>query len=292
MKKILKKTYQWYMLYGVLLAAFLLYFCFPSEAFKDYFINIVSRANPHVLVSVEDARPSLALGVTFLNARFSPKTNPDIPLFKAKKITVRPNLGYIWGKGSSYSFNCLGYGGKIKGKISFKENVHAQPFDVMVQLQDIHLETSDYVAELIGPGSKGIVNGTITLEGQQHSLLNGSGEAELKILNGRVPLQDPLFNLEFIDFDELQAKVMLKSRQMEVNQLKIKGKEIQGTLSGTIRLDREFVKSRLDLDGTLAFHRTLFSRETDTFDTKSSEKPLMLPFTIYGTIEAPEYRVS
>ena len=292
MKKILKKTYQWYLLYGVLLTSFLLYFCFPSDALKDYFINTVGSVNPHLLVSVEDARPSLALGVTFLNARFSPKTNPDILLFKAEKITIRPNLGFIWGKGYTYSFNCQGYGGKIEGKICFKENIRAYPVDVMVNLKNIHLETSDYVAELIGHDSKGVVSGIITLKGQPNSLLNGTGKAEFTILNGRVPLREPLFNLESVDFDELQVKLVLKNRQMAISQLKLTGQEIQGKLSGTIRLNRDLVKSRLDLDGTLAFQKTLFSRDTGSFESESAEKPLMLPFTIYGTIEDPEYRIS
>ena len=67
---------------------------------------------------------------------------------------------------------------------------------------------------------------------------------------------------------------------------------MQGTLTGTVRLNREFVKSRLDLNGTVAFHKTLFSRDTGPLETESPEKAFMLPFAISGTIEDPEYRFS
>ena len=292
MKKLLKKTYPWYLLCGVLLTACLLYFCFPAEIFKNYFINKVSSINPHILVSIEDARPSFTLGVTFLNARFSPKTNPDILLFKAEKITIRPDMGSIFGERPSYSFNCHGYGGKIKGRICFTESIGTHPFDVMANLKDIHLNACEYFAGLIGRDSKGVLSGTITLEGQANSLINGTGEAALKISNGSVPLRKPLFNLESIDFDELQVKLVLKNRQMAISQLKLEGRKMQGSLTGTIRLNRAFVKSRLDLDGTVAFHKTLFSRDTGSLETESPEKALKLPFAISGTIEDPEYRFS
>ncbi len=90
MKFQLKKTYQGYILYGILLTVSLLYFYFPSDTFRDYFIKAVSSANPQVMVSVENVRPSLLLGVNLFNTRVSLQTNPDMQLFSAKRITIRP----------------------------------------------------------------------------------------------------------------------------------------------------------------------------------------------------------
>jgi type II secretion system protein N len=293
MEKILKNTYQWYILYGILLTACLLYFCFPSDTFRDYFIKTVSSTNPQVLVSVEDVRPSLALGVKFLNAELSPRTNPEIQLFSAESITIKPGIGSFFGGKSSYRFDCQGYGGNIKGTFQFEKNNLETPLDASITLEDIYIDDFIWLSTLTGYNPKGTLNGTITLERQSNLLIHGTGEANLKISDGSVALKEPFLDFESINFDEIQVKLALKNRNIELSHFNMRGQEIQGTLSGTIRLNRDFLKSRLELDGNIELLEAVFNRNKEDSDKNAfMQGSVKLPFKITGTIEAPEFKFS
>ena len=271
----------------------LLYFCFPSDTFRDYFIKTVSNVNPKVLVSVEDVRPSLALGVKILNAELSSKTNPEMQLFSAEKITIRPRIGSFFGSKSSYRFNCKGYGGNIKGNFQYDKNSLEPPLDASITLEDIYIDDLIWLSTLTGYNPKGTLNGTVTLERQTNLLTHGTGEANLKISDGSVALKEPFLDLESINFDEIQVKLALKNRNIELSHFKMRGQEIQGTLSGTIRLNGDFMKSRLELDGNIELLEALFNRNKEDSDKKAfMQGPLKLPFKITGTIEAPEFNFS
>jgi len=293
MGKIIKKTYQGYILYGILLTVCLLYFCFPSNTFRDYFTKTVSSISPQVLVSVEDVRPSLALGVKFLNAKVSPRTNPEMQFFSAESITFSPRIGSFFGSKSSYLFNCQSYGGNIKGTFQFEKNNPETPFDASITLENIYIENLIWLSTPTEYNPKGTLSGTVTLEKQTNSLTHGTGEANLKISNGSVALKEPFLDLESINFDEIQVKLALKNRNIELSHFKMRGQEIQGTLSGTIRLNREFLKSRLELDGNIELQKAMFNRNSENSDKNVlMQGNLKLPFKITGTIEMPKFNFS
>lgn len=294
MKITLKKTYQGYIFYGILLTLCLLYFGFPSDTFRDYFIKAVSRANPQVMVSIEDIRPSLTLGVILLNTRFSLQTNPHVLLFSAKRITIRPGIWSFLTGNLRYNFNCLTNDGEIEGFFQCKKNDNENILNSSFELKDILIDDFNYLSTLIGHNSRGTVNGTVTLKGQTNILLKGTGKANLKISDGTVALKKPLFDLETINFDELLVKLALKNQQIKVTHFKLKGKELQGTLSGDIRLNRNFMNSRLDLDGTIKLlTASFFKYDKGELDTNGFiQNPLELLFEISGTIEKPEYNFS
>ncbi len=293
MKQIFKKTYQGYILYGFLLTICLLYFCFPSDAFRDYFIKAVSSTNPQVMVSIEEVRPSLLLGVILLNSRFSLKTNPKEPLFSLKKIAIRKGIWPLLTGKSKYNFNIRVRDGEVEGFFQTKENKNVNFVNTSFEFQNISIDDFSYLSNLIGLNTRGTANGKVTLEGQTDTLLRGTGNARLKITKGTVALEDPLFNLETINFEELLIKLALKDNKIELTHFKINGKELQGTLTGVIRLNHDFMNSRLDLEGTVKLlSASFFNRENGSDTDEFRQDPLELPFKVRGTIEKPEYNFS
>jgi len=290
---IIKKTYQWYILYGILLTVCFLYICFPSDTFRDHFIKAVRSANPQIMVSVKDVRPSLLLGVVLLDTRFSLQKNPHRQLFSAESITIRPGIWSWLTGGSRYNFNCRKYEGEIEGFFQFKED-NKNLFDTSFKLTDIPLDDFHYLSTVFGHDSTGTVNGTVTLEGQPNMLLQGTGTANLKILEGTVVLKEPLFDLKTINFDEILVKLSLKKQKIELAHFKLKGKEIQGTLSGDIILSRNFWNSRLDLDGSIHLQPgSLFNyKKGEPGISEFMQDPLELLFKVSGTIEKPIYKFS
>jgi type II secretion system protein N len=244
-------------------------------------------------VSVEDVKPYFALGLKFLNATFTSVENPELQLFYADHITIRPRLGNIFGSKSTYGFNCESYGGNIKGTLHFEKNIQPPPLDAAITLENIYIDDLIWLSDLTGYNPTGILNGTVSLEKKTDWLFHGTGEANLKISNGSVALKEPFLGLDKIHYDDIQVKLALKNRNIELSHFKMKGQEVHGTLSGTIRVNRVFLKSRLELHGRIELLEALFDRSTENSDKKTFiQGPLKLPFKITGTIEAPEFRFS
>ena len=85
---------------------------------------------------------------------------------------------------------------------------------------------------------------------------------------------------------------MFKEQKIELSHVKLKGRKIQGTLSGKIRLKRDYLKSSLDLKGTIELFSALFTSETGNSDAAEfHRKPLKFKFTIYGTITEPKFKL-
>ncbi len=287
MKKLTSKnkTYLGYILYGIVLTVCLLYLFFPSDAFRDYLITSVNTMNPRFQFSVEDARPSLPFGVKFRQAELSLKEDPDLRLFIAESLMIRPEIwSFLKGK-SGFIFSCDAYGGNLRGHLRFSENGFTPPFSTSIKLKDIIIDDYSYLSALIGRNSSGVLGGAVTYKG----LTDGTGEANLKITDGSMELLEPFLNLDAIEFDELLVKLVLKKQKIELSHVKLKGRKIQGTMAGTIKLKRDFLKSSLDMKGTVELLTTLFNSDTGNPDTgELTGEPLKMPFAVYGTITEPK----
>ncbi len=286
------KIYLGYILYGMILTAGLLYYCFPSDAVREYVQASVSRINPQLHVSVGKVRPSFLFGLKFLKTELSQKADPETGLFKVDSLLMRPEIwSFLLGK-SRYYFRCRAYGGDVKGHVHFLGGGLKSPIAASVELRDISIDHYAPLSTLIGRHVKGALGGTITYSGQDDLLKKGVGEANLRILDGSMQLLQPFLHLESIDFDELRAKLVLKNQKIDLSHVKLEGKDIKGTLSGTISLRKQFMKSGLNLKGTIELLPEMFLKgDEGTLDREMfPEQPLETPFSISGTIAEPKFK--
>jgi len=203
---------------------------------------------------------------------------------------IRPAIWSLMQGKSRYRFNCRAYGGNLIGSLQFSENSMKPRFSTSVELTNINIDDFTIPSTVIGFDSTGTLDGTISYSEQTYLLADGTGEANLNILNGKITLFEQFFNLDSIDFDELLIKLSLRDQKIELSHVKLKGPKIQGTLSGSIRLKTDFLKSGLDLTGTIELLDALFEIEKGRLDTAKLPRQLMqLPFTIHGTIAEPKF---
>jgi type II secretion system protein N len=104
---------------------------------------------------------------------------------------------------------------------------------------------------LIGGDIEGILDGTFSLKGKPDSLIDGAVEADLRLTQGRLKVRGAFLNLESIDLAEVVIKASGNLPKLEVNSVKVKGQQFQGSLSGTIRIEDDFEKSDINFKGTL-----------------------------------------
>ena len=286
-----------YILYGILLMIVLLYYRFPSDALGDYLQSTADEINPRYHVLVGKVRPSFPFGVKFLKARVSFRENPGTSLFMAESLLIRPGLWSFLKGESKYRFDCLAYGGDIKGSVNFSDNggeASERPFTTSMELRDLRINDYEYLFTLIGRNVKGILGGIVKYSGQSNLLINGTGEANLRISDGSVELLQPIFSLESVSFDDLWIKMILDKTKIKLTHVELKGREIKGTLSGTIGLKQDFSRSRLALRGSIEPLEGFFKGENGAPRIMKLFKRRLrkgkLSFVIRGTPADPKIR--
>ena len=275
----------------------LLYYRFPSDALGDYLQSTADEINPRYHVLVGKVRPSFPFGMKFLKTRVSLRENRDTNLFMAESLLIKPGLWSFLKGESKYWFDCLAYGGDIKGSVNFSDNsgeASERLFTTSMELRDIRINDYEYLFTLIGRNVKGVLGGIITYSGQGSLLINGTGEANLRISDGSVELLQPIFSLESVSFDDLWIKMILEKTKIKLTRVELEGREIKGTLSGTIGLKQNFSRSRLALRGSIEPLEGFFKGENGAPRIMKLFKRRLrkgkLSFVVRGTPADPKIR--
>lgn len=296
MKQIIWKNKKWfgYTLYVIVLTVALLYYRFPSDLFIDYLQATAHRIDPGLRLSIKEVSPSFPFGLKCIQSELSSREGSERVIFKAHSLLIRPDVwSFVQGK-FRYHFECLAYDGGLRGNIHFTKNNFRAPFTTAIEVKDIFIGNNALLQGAIGRYVEGVLSGTITYNGQNWNLSDGEGEADLRLSRGRVELLQPILSLEAIEFDEILIKLVLQNQKVDLNQVELKGREIRGTLSGTINLKKDLLKSSLDLSGSIEPFADFFQNLTGTRDTmklfQQRLKRGRLIFTIRGTISNPQMK--
>ncbi len=296
MKQFISRNKGWlgYTLYCIILTAALLYYRFPSDALAGYLRTRINKFNAPLSLSIDRIKPWPPFGLKFGQTGISLKDRPGIEIFRTDSLLVSPEAwSFLKGK-RKYRFKCLGYGGSARGCISFDENSTAAPFTTEIALENIRIGTLRYLKDLIGRDVDGILSGTISYSGQGKDLMAGTGEASLKLLEGRVELLFPILSLGSIDFHEVSMDMALKGQNINLTRFDLKGPQVRSTLSGTIGLKRDLGRSTLELKGRIEPFASIFKnagglRNTMRLLGKGLKKGAF-SFIISGTIREPKIR--
>lgn len=296
MKRFISKNKKWlgYLLFALILTVALLYYRFPSDALRDYLQAMADRANPPLALSVDRVEPSFPIGLKLVETQVALKNIPDRVILRADSLLLKPRLWSLLRGKPEYCFHCLAYKGDLIGCVYFKKDRTRAFIDTEIDLRNIRVGDYAYLSHLIGRHVEGTLDGTVSYRGQYNLLMDGSGEANLRLSHGRVELLQPFLTFESIEFNEMEIEIVLKKQQINLARLELKGQQLHGTLSGTITLKQEFAKSSLDLKGTIEpfaefFKSTEGIRDTVALFTKRLKKGTF-SFVIHGTLGEPKIK--
>jgi len=297
MRNFIAKNKKWfgYILFCIIIAGGLLYYRFPSDALRDYLQKTANNVNNSVTLSIDQVKPLLPFGIKLVHSELFLKGKLSRKLFRSDILTIKSSPWSFFKEISKYCFKCLSYGGDITGCVYFKSSMKA-PFDTEIELRDIHIAEHEHLKDFIGREIDGILSATIFYKGEHKNLIGGTGEAHVTLAEGKIALLVPVLSIESIEFDEIKSNMALKKQTINLKHVELKGPLLKSTLSGTIRLKKEFTKSALNLKGTIEPYASFFKDMKDISNTMSFFKQRMkegvLPFIIYGTIEEPKVRLT
>jgi len=291
------KNKKWlgYALYSIVLLAVLLYLRFPSGVLEDYLRTQAESAFPRYSVSIGEAEPSLPPGLKITHTSVSTKGEPRVSLLKAESLSLRPDFWSLLQGKLKISIDSRLYGGSVHGWIHFVGRNWKGPFTASLELKNLSLSEYAYLSTFLDREVSGSLAGTISYANGEKTLLEGTGKTDLRVLNGKVEFSEPLFSIESVRFDELLIRLDIKNRIIDLKQVEVKGSDVQGTLSGSIRLQREFSKSVLDLRGEVepmaGFIKSSQEAARAMDLLKRRLKRGKLQFVVRGTLETPRVKL-
>jgi type II secretion system protein N len=238
-----KKKWFLYSIYAVALAAFFVYYLFPTERLKAFVVMQVGRVNPALRVTVAKAGLMLPPGVRLQRVQVD---HDSAPLLFADDLVILPHLKTLLSDRKLYSFRLKTYEGTITGTAEIDDSGQ-MTIDAVVaglKLSDIPL-----FKRLSANHIEGILGGKfayVAASGKPEAL-----DVNLDINNMAVTLGVPLFTLDRVHFDKVLADAVLRNRRLEISRVAMTGDEIEGHLAGSASLNTDLMHSIVNLNGTL-----------------------------------------
>jgi len=288
------KKYIFYVLYSVILLIVLLYFRFPSGAFKEYIRANINSISPENILLIREVKPAFPVGISLVNARFSKRANPDIRYFTADSITVRPQIwSFLLGR-LKFDFLCNVNKGLVEGNICFIEKKIGSPFKSSIEFKSIKIAEASSFSSLIECDLNGKLDGALTYSSSgDEKLLDGTGEAEFNIKGGRINFFQPIPMFDSIEFEDLSVRCLMEKRKLRLNHFELLGQEMTGTLSGEIRLNNDISKSAVNIKGSIELSPEFFKNRKDSSAFFSYFRQRMkngrISFMLTGNFSEPRF---
>ncbi|MBN2256176.1 MAG: type II secretion system protein GspN [Deltaproteobacteria bacterium] len=243
-----KKQIGAYIIYTVLATLAFLYLLFPSEAIERHIISAVTQTNPNLAFSIGTVTLGFPPALDMENVSLRSPRYPESPL-KADRVTVSPSVKGLLTGTPTMSVHTRAYDGAIRGGIGFKNGSKNPVMTIRADGDKINVGKCPYIASVMRRTITGTMKGTLTYDGTYDEIIKGSGSADILLENGSFQLLKNMFGFDKIDFDRITATMTLKDRVLKITQAELVSRQLRGTLSGSIYLTPDIMKSRLTLTG-------------------------------------------
>lgn len=282
----------YYCLYSFVAGLFFLWVLFPADDFADYLETTASRFGSGMTIQIESARPSLTLGLVMKGVVISKGESMNID---AGYLYVRPGYFSLLGKTPAVSFKAEVFGGSVKGKIRWDKSPKGGTGAEKLTLVDIDL--AKFKDQVKGFMPNVAIQGILNADGGYSPEGRGNGLLNLSIKNLVIQPAEPLFTITTLNFSDVTASMDIKNRKMEIENCVIEGKEIDGSMKGSVFMREPFDRSTLRLTGTLKPEKTLLDQLSQTMPIEAVVGNAMneegeIPFTVSGMISDPRYSLS
>jgi type II secretion system protein N len=285
------KNKKWlgYTLYVVLVTLVLLYYLFPARAVEEFVDNSIRRINPALGFKAEKVRPWVPAGMRISGGQIYVNDSSVTPVFKTDTMYIMARiLKLIQGK---YSFDLDGtaYSGEISGRFDSGDN-NAETFDSELVFKDLDLAGYEFPAGRFQHKITGLVSGEIVYNNDS---AGGNGMAQLRLNNGRLQFQTPIFGINAIDLQNIDLELELQNKRIKIEKAELTGSEVKGVMNGFILLHSDIKLSQLKLTGTLEPLAEFYKNYPEIRELlKSMNKRVKRGqyfYSITGTLGAPAF---
>ncbi len=274
-----------YSVYIIIVTVFFLYYLFPSEDVKDYALFYANKAAPDVKVDIENIELTFPPGLLFnhVTIYYHGKS-----YFKAEKLQAIPGILSLLKSDLTVYFKSSLYDGVVKGKVTMPLKKSNRIF-VTADIDDIQLSTMLALKEFIPHNLSGVLKGAVTYLREENSN-QASAESDLQLIDCGIDFMTPLYGIENIRFNEIDAGFVLKGNRLKIEQITGSGNDLDADISGFVMIMNKMDKSILSMDGEISPHPSLLGKMAQVKNfIKSRSGKKGVGFRIRGTLAHPTF---
>ncbi|KPK25972.1 MAG: hypothetical protein AMJ61_10320 [Desulfobacterales bacterium SG8_35_2] len=285
------KNKKWlgYTLYVVLVTLALLYYLFPSQAVEEFVDNSIRRINPALGFKAEKIGPWVPAGMRISGGLVYVNGSPVTPVFKTDTMYIMARILKLIRGNYSFGLDAKAYSGEINGRFDSKDD-NGETFESELVFKDLDLAGYEFPTGRFQHKITGLVSGDIAYNNDS---AGENGRAKLRLNNGRLQFQVPIFGVNSIDLQNIDIELELQNRRIKIEKAELSGSEVKGVLNGFILLDSDITLSQLKLTGTLEPLAEFYKNYPEIRELlKSMNKRVKRGqyfYSITGTLGAPAF---
>ncbi len=282
----MKNAGKWllYSTYIMAVAVFFIYYLFPSDAVKKQIEFHLNRANPKLNIMVDNIRPAFPIGLKLYNVSLYHLY--DL-LIEAEQINITYGFLSFFRPKTTLFFKSGAYEGILKGRA----DITADKLMINADLSGIMTKDISVLQDLFNRKISGMLSGKITYSGNRK--FAGTANAKLNLSDCEVEVLTPLFNLESFTFDSVEANAVMDNRKFQIKQCVVRGRQIDGNISGFIDIEDPVNKSVLNLTAKIKPHPLFLADLRKAFPVdllfKKRQNKNGFPVRLSGTLDEPVF---
>lgn len=289
------KNKKWlgYTLYVVLVGLLLLYFLFPVQAVEDIVDGSVSRVNPELGFKAVKISPSLPPGLSISGGKIFFRNAAGPPVFAVDSMYIRPQVLKLFSGKYNVKLSGTAYKGDIKGTFRLGDG-DGKTLESELIFEELDIGSYDLLAQKLQHKLTGMFSGNVVF-GRDSANEAGNGRADLKLTDGQLLFENPIFGINSVDLQNIVLELELQNRNVTIVKGELTGPEMNAALAGSIQLQPDVKNSQLNLKGTLEplpeFYRKYPEIRELLKSMKKRVKRGQYFFAITGTLDQPRFRL-
>jgi type II secretion system protein N len=286
----MKKKWLLYLLFTLILTTFFIYYLFPADQIKNYMVFHLNKTHPDINITIDQIKPAFPPGVWLYDITIYQTSDTLLTL---EQVKIVPNLLSLFGSKIIFFFKANTCDGIIDGKGELTHNTAFSKIHVDATFSDIQISEIHALRRLNARNISGVLEGHVTYSKDQTS--GEDVRAMLIISDGEIELLNPILMLESIAFNIIESDIVVKNRKVQFKQCSLKGHQMDGSIAGSIILEKPLERSVLKLVGTIRPHPTFLASLEKDFPKHLIPKKFFskngLPIKLSGTIEKPSFSI-
>ncbi len=203
----------------------------------------------------------------------------------ATKLLFHPRLSAIFSGRLGLDVRAVLDTGDARARIGTPILSIGDPVEAVFDIEDMDPAP---LARLVAAGRqvKGLISGQATLSGSPGSLQKAQAKVSFVWKDGSIPLSVPAIPVDALAFKTLEVAASMDKGMLTIEQAELSG-DISGTVKGSVRVQDNVERSRLNLTGELQLPQELKT----LFGMANGSGSQGVKFSLRGTVDNPRFRV-
>ncbi|MHB8790966.1 MAG: type II secretion system protein GspN [Desulfobulbaceae bacterium] len=279
-----------YLLYTALVLVLLLWVLLPADSIRLWLETRLNAASPVLRWEIADLQAALPAGLVASGVRLQETGGAQEELLQVAELRIMPDIRALLTSRAElpFRYQLRTTGGTLHGTASLLEEYAKLRCEG--DAENLQLAGLTAIWTRIDRTATGKLSGHYRFEGDWRDPYQGVLTAELRLAEGSISLQQPVFGLDQLEFSQLTTNLELRDRVLALTGGTVESRLLAAEYSGTVTLDNPLLMSEVKIDGMLEPRSELLSSLRDQATVTLIRNQLRdnkLSFVLSGTMLEP-----